>query len=178
MQILKGKEIQMNTQTESKVYVAQLELTVMDTRLSDRAILAGSRRHYIFKVVNYGPVPLAPYTREDGYWIEPVSIPPRGLDRIMCLVRADIPILGYVVVHEPKPQEKKEEVRDFKISKPIVPARENSGEEVLKTVGAVAGAAAVGLGFLFLLALRIDPMLIVVLDDPQKTWLQIEAWYE
>jgi hypothetical protein len=163
----------MNTQT-----LTRLDVSIFDTTLSDRAIAAGLRHHYHFKVVDYGVPPTAPFYH-GLYFIEPVAIPPRGLDRIMCLVRYDIPILGYVVIHEPKvTEEKQEEVRDFKIAEPIVPERDTSGEDALKAVGAVLGAVALGMGFMFLLALRIDPMLICVLDDPQKTWLQIEAWYE
>jgi hypothetical protein len=154
-----------------------LKQNELDTTLSDRAIAAGLRRHFHFDVVGYGPVPLEPY-HQGFYYIEPVSVPPRGLNKITCLRENDIPILGYVVIHEPKvTEEKKEEVPDFKI-KPIVPAGDISGEDVLKVVAGVLGALAVGMGMMLMIAIQADPILICILDDPQKTWLRIETWYD
>jgi hypothetical protein len=184
-------EMEKETVTQVVTTYGIIDLPTMDTTISDLSIIAGLDHHYHFKVVGYGEIPDIEWTTTDGYRIEPVAFPPRGLKRVMCLLEEDIPILGYVVIHEPKPAkkpvEKKPEVQAFKIVKPappIVPARDSSGE-VLKAVGQVVTAFVAIMGIVLMVVIRvgmtavmIDPMIIVVLDDPQRTWLQIESYYD
>ena len=149
---------------------------IVYSQYASKAIAAGRKRHMRFRAVNQGEVPSEPFY-EDGWWYEILesesTIPPQGRERIEILKKAGIPIKGMVVAHEaPKllsaPQEAEKEQPSRNVSRDLLP--------VIRGVVEVLGIILAVIGVVFLAALRVDPALIVVLDD--GTWLEIMTWYD
>jgi hypothetical protein len=119
-----------------------------------RAIAIGRRNHWRFRVVSKAPE-----------WVyEEVLAPTVALDRIAVLKRAGVPIKGFVIAHE-APKLLAAPKEEPKPPSPQILLDFSPLEEVLKFVGN-----------LFLIAILLDPALIVVLED--GTWLEVMTWYE
>jgi hypothetical protein len=142
-----------------------------------KAVAAGDQHHMGFRVVGCGEVPHESFY-QDEWWYQPVdsesTIPESGLKRLEILKKAGIKIKGAVIAHEaprllcaptPEPETKKH------------PSTDRGVEfDLLRVLGAVLSGLLMVLGIFLVAAIRIDPALIVVLED--DTWLEVMTWYE
>jgi hypothetical protein len=141
------------------------------------AVAAGDQHHMGFKVVGCGEVPHESFY-QDEWWYQPVesesTIPSSGLKRLDVLRKAGIKIKGVVIAHEaprllnaPKPEPKNTNH----------PSTDRGADfDLQRVLGTVLSGLLMVFGIFLLVAIRVDPALIVVLED--DTWLEVMTWYE
>jgi hypothetical protein len=150
--------------TQQKIYYPTVATDVME-------IL--KHQGFFPKIVGYGPLPSLP-RYERGFLIDPTTeVHPYAKRGVEALVHSQMPIQGYIMIHElefivtdePKNQ-------DFKIKSPnILPA--------VSTGAAIFATLALGiLAVFFQVLTSVDPAFVVVLDDDLKTWVEIVCWNE
>ena len=98
------------------------------------------------------------------------TIPAKGLRRLEVLKKAGIPIKELVIAHEaPKLLTAARE------EKPTVDLSFNASP-ALEALGEVLAAVIAVFGLILITAIRLDPALIVVLED--GTFLEVMTWYD
>jgi len=159
---------------------------IVTSEFASKAIAVGRKHHMRFKVVGFGDVPHEPYYK-DEWWFDPLisesTIPKDALDRLEIIRQAGIRVKGIILAHEaprilgaPGPMKEPKTAQNTKTN-------DNVGYDVLPTlktvVGVLAGVLGAALavaGIFFIVAIRLDPALIVVLED--GTHLEVMTWYE
>ena len=161
----------------------QKSFHIVRSRHATEALAIARKRGMTMRVVGQGDVPLEPFYR-DEWWYESVTqestIPAEGLRRIKELKKAGVLTKGIVIAHEaPRllsapPTNPHESVRnrDFTGAQ----TGEIDVQRILSVIGAVLMSVFTVFGFVLITAIRLDPALIVVLQD--DTWLEILTWYE
>ncbi|MCI0529405.1 MAG: hypothetical protein L0Y56_18350 [Nitrospira sp.] len=152
---------------------------VVHSRYATEALTVARSNGMTMRVVGQGDVPLEPFYL-DEWWYSLVSaestIPAEGVRRIDALVKGGVPIECLMIRHEaPRlltaPKEEKQRKREKPasyLSFDVLPA--------LEAITAVVGAVLAVLGFVFIMAIRLDPALIAVLPD--GTWVEVMTWYD
>ena len=153
---------------------------IVHSRSATEALSIARKNGMTMRVLGKGDVPLVSYY-QDEWWFEPVTpestIPPEGLRRIQVLTRAKVPIKGLVIAHEaprllPAPQIEPSEHQSVRRQSTM----EFDLESILAVLSAVCGAFFMLFGIAFVVALRLDPVLIAVLSD--DTWIEVMTWYD
>lgn len=157
---------------------------IVRSRYATEALTVARKSGMTMKVVGQGDVPLEPFYK-DEWWFEPVTsestIPPEGLRRLDALLKGGVPIKGLVIAHEaPRlltaplkaPETDLEGRRKAKTGE----ASQIDWRTVLGVLGAVLTSIFLVFGFIFMIAIRLDPALIAVLPD--GSYLEVMTWYE
>ena len=138
------------------------------------------------RVVGWGDPPLVPYA-QDGWTLEILNsdaectMPQEVLRRLKILKENGIKIEHILIAHE-----------RAKIEPPRIEIPKKAVYAILDAVPALASiviglvtvlvtvvSLIVGLFVTIILAIAmVDPIVIVVLHDQQKTWLEVAKWYE
>ena len=118
-----------------------------------------------FDVVGQGKMITEAYQNGEWYLI-PASeykgkIPPEVLQNLFRFLNSGIPYQGFIIAEDMRVIRKKEE---------------EAIKKGIETLGAVAGALAMGMVTLFTAIISLDPMLIAVCED--GSYLCLGTWYE
>jgi hypothetical protein len=155
---------------ETKIDIARDTKFVVSSTAAE-IIALGAKKHHIFRVVGFGPIPDSPFLM--GLWrVEPHSEPPIIAKQRIDLIRAaGYEIKGYVVIHEPKIVE----------PAPVVaqPQKKDNAAPIISTVD-FSGVLVMGLvliGSLFISAILSDPSIVVVCG-PENVWIEVVNYYE
>jgi hypothetical protein len=152
---------------------------IVHSRYATEALTVAQRNGMTMRVVGQGDVPLEPFYL-DEWWYSRVSaestIPAEGVRRIEALVQGGVPIKSLMIRHEaPRlltaPKEEKQgqkEKLNANVTFDVLP--------LLEAIVAILGVVLAVFGFLFVMAIRLDPAIIAVLPD--GTWLEVMTWYE
>jgi hypothetical protein len=159
--------------------IHQNSFQIVHSRYATEALTVARRNGMTMRVVGQGDVPLEPFYL-DEWWYSLVTaestIPAEGVRRIETLVKAGIPMKGLVIRHEaPRlltaPKEEKQVKRkraDTYVAFEALP--------LLATILGALGAVLAVFGYIFVMAIHLDPALIAVLPD--GTYLEVLTWYE
>jgi hypothetical protein len=152
---------------------------IVHSRYATEALSVARSNGMTMRVVGQGDVPLEPFYL-DEWWYSRLTaestIPAEGVRRIQALVKEGVPIDCLMIRHEaPRlltaPKEEKQAVKekdDADVTFSALP--------VLQAILGVLGAVLAVFGFIFIMAIRLDPAILVVLPD--GTWLEVVTWYE
>lgn len=157
----------------------QNSFQVVHSRYATEALTVAMRNGMTMQVVGQGDVPLEPFYLDEWWYslvTEESTIPSEGVRRIEALVKGGVPIQSLMIRHEaprlltaPKDEnvaEKKEPEADVHFD-PV---------PLLETIVGVLGAILAVFGFIFIMAIRLDPAVIAVLPD--GTWIEVVTWYD
>jgi hypothetical protein len=152
---------------------------VVHSRYATEALSVAERNGMTMRVVGQGDVPLEPFYL-DEWWYSRVSaestIPAEGVRRIKALVKGGVPIECLIIRHEaPRLLTAPREEKQAEKEKPNRDVTFNA-LPVLEAIVAVLGAFLAVFGFIFVMAIRLDPAIIAVLPD--RTWLEVVTWYD
>jgi hypothetical protein len=157
----------------------QSSFQVVHSRYATEALTVARRNGMTMRVVGQGDVPLEPFYR-DEWWYSRVSaestLPAKAVKRIETLVKEGIEIKGLVIRHEaPRLLTTPKEEKQVKRKRPdaYVPF---DALPLLATILGALGAVLAVFGYIFVMAIQLDPALIAVLPD--GTWLEVVTWYE
>lgn len=157
---------------------------VIDTTADD-VIKFGLERKWFFEVMDEKGVLEKPILKPKFHYIprkvDNTTIPPEGLKRLAAVTQ-QFSILQVIIGHEI--EEKKEERSSLDNTAPMkkipsleVPAfvKDIPWAEIATVGVGIAGGILLGV---MQVVLMIDPKLIVVLDNEEKTWVCLYSWEE
>jgi hypothetical protein len=119
---------------------------------------------------------------ENGWWFVPETddesiIPTKAIERVEKLKEMGFKIQGVIVAHEapkllcppktqpkPKPQPKKVETTEIDLGR------------VAEIAGSILVAVVTSLFYFLMMAVTIDPAVIIVLED--QSWVEVYRWHE
>ena len=128
-------------------------------------------KHTAF-VVGHGPIPTQP-VQMGFHWVQPISEPPKGHEKWVVFLTDDwdFRYQGLLLIHDPVVIPVEEE-RDILKSHSSIP-NEVATEAIGIGIGLVLGVLVAALVNVILS----DPLLVIVLDDKDQTWLCLDSWY-
>lgn len=158
--------------------LTQINEKVVQGRLSlaSQVVALGYEHHLRFKVLP--PLGILDAPKEINGWtfipreLDNTPVPPEIDRHGQYLKGAGFVVLQEIIGHEPKEEMEMKPKRDYTKVK-------EQAAQVAKFLGVLVGlaiTAAVGLAYIFALALSADPALIYVLED--GTWLVVGEFYE
>ena len=144
-----------------------------------RQVLTVARnQHWGFRVLKNEPMISSP-VYDDGWWFVPETdnesiIPTKALERVEKLKEMGFKIQGVIIAHEaPKllaPPKTQPKVQPQKVQAPSIDVGQVAG-----VAGSVFVTILTGLFYLMLMAVTIDPAIIVVLKD--QSWVEVYRWH-
>lgn len=157
--------------------------TIVPSSYALQAIDAFAATKRSCRVVGRGNPPPLPYY-QNGWRLDRFSISDLEstthaeiLRRLAILDERGIKYSHILIAHEEqKPQLEKLELQKKvkSIASDVLPVL----GEAVAAVGAAVEFIALALGHILLFVLLADPVVIVVLDDDRKTWLEVAKWYD
>jgi len=149
--------------------------------LAVKAIAEGRKRHMVFGVRGQGEIPEEPFYK-DEWWYEILKsefTTVYGMDRVEMLKKKGFKVKELIIAHEAP----KLLVEPLQENEENTPKRDESYPDMsfdvsgaLEAITKVLGVVLAVIGFILITAIRLDPALIVVLED--DTWLEVASWYD